>query len=153
MIVCAHGEVSEYCENRDMIIVERYSGEIENYGGVCRVLVTDRDMSPGEYYYLKGKMLVQGIELVSTRYVDTENLSQGIVKAANEKRPGPGRPKFGDRSEAEMAVVRRILELKDGGSTLKEISEDPDVHYLDGEKIPVSTIQVILRNREKYERK
>ena len=30
MIVCAHGEVSEYCKNRDMIIVERYDGDIEN---------------------------------------------------------------------------------------------------------------------------
>lgn len=152
MIVCAHGEVSEYCENRDMIIVERYSGDIENYGGVCRVLVTDREMSPGEYYYLKGKMLAQGIELVSTRYVDTENLSYETVREVREKRPVVGRPKFGDRSEAEMAVVNRIFELKDGGSTLKEISEDPGVRYLDGSIIPVSTIQVILRNREKYER-
>lgn len=150
MIVCAHGEVSEYCENRDMIIVEQYTGDIESYGGVCRVLVTDREMSPGEYYYLKGKMLAQGVELVSVRYVDTENLSYGVVKTAQEKRPPRGRRKFGDGSEAEMAVVRRIFELKDAGCTMKKISEDPDVHYLDGRKIPVSTIQVILDNRDKY---
>ena len=148
MIVCAHGEVSEYCENRDMIIVERYTGEIENYSGTCAVLVTDRDMSAGEYYYLKGKMLARGIELVSTRYVDTENLIQGAVKDVSEKRSG--RRKFGDGSEAEMAVVRRIFELRDGGATYKEISEDENVHYLDGRKMPTSTIQVILSNREKY---
>ena len=150
MIVCAHGEVSEYCKNRDMIIVEQYTGDIENYGGVCRVLVTDQSMSVSEYYYLKGKMLGAGVELVSVKYVDTENLSYDVVKAVEAKHPGRGRRKFGEGSEAEMAVVRRIFELKDSGSSLKRISEDPDVHYLDGRKMPVSTIQVILKNREKY---
>lgn len=153
MIVCAHGEVSEYCESRDMIVIEQYDGDIENYGGVCRVLVTNQDMSSGEYYYLKGKMLAQGVELVSTRYVDTENLAQGVAREVSEKHPGRGRRKFGEKSEAEMVVVRRIFEMKDGGSTLKDISEDPDVRYLDGRKIPVSSIQVILRNRDKYGRK
>lgn len=148
MIVCAHGEVSEYCENRDMIIVERFTGEIENYSGVCAVLVTDREMSSGEYFYLKGKMLARGVELVSTRYVDTENLAQGAVKEVSEKRRG--RRRFGSDSEAEMAVVRRIFELKDGGATFQEIRDDENVHYLDGRKIPISTIQVILNNREKY---
>lgn len=147
MIVCAHGEVSEYCENRDMIIVERYDGDIENYGGVCRVLVTDRDMSPGEYYYLKGKMLARGVELVSTRYVDTENLAHGVIKDVPEKR-SRGRRKFGDSSEAERSVVDRIFELRDMGCTLKEISEK--VGYPDGRKISISTIQVILKNRHKY---
>ena len=144
MIVCAHGEVSEYCENRDMIIVERYAGDIEKYNGVCRVLVTDREMSSSEYYYLKGKMLAQGVELVSTRYVDTENLSQGIVQEVYEKRPGPGRKKFGENSEAEMVVVRRIFELRDSGSSLREISEDEKVGYLDGRKMSISTIQKVF---------
>lgn len=150
MIVCAHGEVSEYCENRDMIIVEQYTGDIESYGGVCRVLVTDREMSSGEYYYLKGKMLAQGVELVSTRYVDTENLSHEVIKVVEEKRPGQGRRKFGQGSDEEMAVVRRIFELRDAGYTLRAISKDPGVRYLDGRQMPVSTIQVILNNREKY---
>ncbi len=150
MIVCAHGEVSEYCENRDMIIVERYSGDIESYGGVCRVLVTDREMSAGEYYYLKGKMLAQGVELVSTRYVDTENLALGAVREVSEKYPSRGRRKFGSRSEAEMAVVRKIFELRDSGCTLKEISEHEEVGYLDGTKMSISTIQTILNNRDKY---
>lgn len=148
MIVCAHGDVTEYCENRDMIIVERYTGDIENYCGVSPVLVTDREMSSGEYYYLKGKMLARGVELVSTRYVDTENLAQGTVKEVSEKRRG--RRKYGDGSEAEKAVVDRIFELRDAGRTLKEISEDEAVGYLDGRKMSISTIQVILRNREKY---
>ena len=150
MIVCAHGEVSEYCEKRDMIIIERYTGEIENYGGVCRVLVTDQEMSAGEYYYLKGKMLAQGVELVSTRYVDTENLSYDVVQEVYEKRPVQGRKKFGERSEAEKVVLDRIFELHDRGYTLRKISEDEKVGYPDGRKMSISTIQVILKNREKY---
>lgn len=148
MIVCAHGEVTEYCESRDMIIVERYTGDIENYCGVSPVLVTDREMSSGEYYYLKGKMLARGVELVSTRYVDTENLSQGMVKEVSEKRRG--RPKFGDGSEAEMAVVRRIFELRDARVSLRDIAEDEKVRRVNGEKLSVSTIQTILNNRDKY---
>lgn len=150
MIVCAHGEVTEYCKNRDMIIIERYTGDIENYGGVCRVLVTDQDMSAGEYYFLKGKMLARGIELVSTQYVDMENLSYDKVQEVYEKRPGAGRKKFGTGSAAERAVVDRIFELRDSGCTLKEISEDERVSYLDGRKMALSTIQVILKNRDKY---
>jgi hypothetical protein len=134
----------------DMIIVERYAGEIENYNGCCCVLVTDREMSAGEYYYLKGKMLARGIELVSTKYVDTENLSQVVVKNVQEKR-SRGRRRFGEDSEAEMAVVRRIFELRDAGRTMKEITEDEKVCYLDGRRMVVSTIQTILNNREKYE--
>ena len=149
MIVCAHGEVSEYCEKMDMIIVERYAGEIENYNGSCCVLVTDQEMSAGEYYFLKGKMLARGVELVSTRYVDTENLSYGEVKAAPAKR-GRGRRRFGEDSEAEMVVVRRIFELRDAGRTMKEISEDEKVCYQDGRRMGVSTIQTILNNRDKY---
>lgn len=147
MIVCAHGKVSEYCENRDMVIIEQHTGDIESYCGVCRVLVTDREMSAGEYYYLKGKMLAQGVELISTRYVDSENLAYGVMQ---EKNTGRGRPKFGSKSDAEMAVVRKIFELRDGGSTLKEISEHEEVSYLDGTKMSISTIQTILNNRDKY---
>lgn len=150
MIVCAHGEVSEYCKKRDMIIVERYDGDIENYGGVCRVLVTDQDMSSGEYYFLKGKMLAQGVELVSTRYVDRENLSYDDVKYAAEKRKSGGRPKFGDNSETERAVVDRIFELRDAGYKLRAIADDDEVRYSDGRKMSISTIQVILKNRNKY---
>jgi hypothetical protein len=131
-----------------MIVIEKYSGDIESYCGVCRVLVTDQEMSAGEYYYLKGKMLAQGVELVSTRYVDMENLAQGAVREVTDKRRG--RRKFGDGSEAEMAVVQKIFDLRDGGSTLREISEHKEVGYLDGRKMSISTIQTILNNREKY---
>lgn len=151
MIVCAHGEVSEYCENHDMIIIEKYDGDIENYRGACCVLVTDKEFSKGEYYYLKGKMLARGIELVSTRYVDTKNLNyQAVHTTESQYSSHSGRPKFGDRSEAERAVVARIFELKDVGYTLRKIREDDKVRYPDGRELSISTIQTILKNREKY---
>jgi hypothetical protein len=106
-------------------------------------------MSSGEYYYLKGKMLARGVELVSTKYVDTENLALGVVKEVSAKR-SRGRRRFGEGSEAEMAVVRRIFELRDAGLLLREIAEDEKVRRVNGEGLSISTIQTILNNREKY---
>lgn len=150
MIVCAHGEVSEYCKNRGMTICDQHIGNIEDYQGVCRVLVTDQSMGENEFYALKLKMLKRGVELISVDHTD-EAMSEFVSYLAMQKRAGSGgRRKFGDGSEAEMAVVRRIFELRDSGYKLRAISEDPKVRYLDGRKMPISTIQVILKNREKY---
>lgn len=150
MIVCAHGEVSEYCKNNGMVICDQHIGSIEEYQGVCRVLVTDAVMGENEFYALKLKMLKRGVELISTNYSDAA-MSEFVSYLAMQKRGGSGgRRKFGDGSEAEMAVVRRIFELRDAGRTLKVISEDPEVRYLDGRKMSTSTIQVILKNRGKY---
>lgn len=150
MIVCAHGEVSEYCKNNGMVICDQHIGSIEEYQGICRVLVTDAEMSENEFYALKLKMLKRGVELISVDYSD-EAMSEFVSYLAMQNRGGDrGRRKFGDRSEAERAVVRRIFELRDSGYTMRAISNDPGVHYLDGRKIPISTIQVILNNREKY---
>lgn len=151
MIVCAHGEVSEYCKNHGMTICDQHIGDIEEYQGVCRVLVTDAPMGENEFYALKLKMLKRGVELVSIDHSD-EAMSEFVSYLAMQSRGGNGggRPRFGSGSEAEMAVVRRIFELRDAGSTLREISESPEVAYLDGRRISVSTIQGILRNREKY---
>lgn len=151
MIVCAHGEVSEYCKNHGMTICDQHIGDIEEYQGVCRVLVTDAPMGENEFYALKLKMLKRGVELVSIDHSD-EAMSEFVSYLAMQSRGGNGggRPRFGSGSEAEMAVVRRIFELRDAGCTLREISENPEVAYLDGRRISVSTIQGILRNREKY---
>ena len=151
MIVCAHGEVSEYCKNHGMTICDQHIGDIEEYQGVCRVLVTDAPMGENEFYALKLKMLKRGVELVSIDHSD-EAMSEFVSYLAMQSRGGNGggRPRFGSGSEAEMVVVRRIFELRDAGCTLREISENPEVAYLDGRRISVSTIQGILRNREKY---
>lgn len=153
MIVCAHGEVSEYCKNHGMTICEQYTGDIPDYKGVCRVLVTDQKMEENEFYGLKLKMLRRGVELISVHHND-EHVGEFIGYLAAQKRGARiGRRKFGDNSRAERAVLNRIFEMRDSGFTMKAISDDPDVHYPDGRTIPVSTIQVFLRNREKYERK
>ena len=149
MIVCAHGEVSEYCKNHGMTICAEHIGPIEDYEGVCRVLVTDQDMGENEFYALKLAMLRRGVELISVHYGDSV-IDEFVAFMAHQKQTGPGRRKFGDKSPEEMAVVRRIFALRDGGKTLKEISEDAQVHHMDGRRMTVSTIQGILRNRDKY---
>jgi hypothetical protein len=52
-----------------------------------------------------------------------------------------------------MAVARRVIEMRDLGYTLRQIRDDEDVYHTDGKKLATSTIQQIIRNREKYERK
>ena len=158
MLVCGNGKVSEFCKNHDMLICESYDGDPESYSGTCHVLVTDRDMSENEYYFLKGKLLARGVELVSTRYKDDELISGFLAyQVAPRKKNYVGRQMFGycvKNGEAgpvpgSLAVVRRILELRDEGYTLRKIREDAGVHHLDGRCLSVSTIQQIIKNREK----
>lgn len=150
MIVCAHGEVSEYCKNHGMTICDQHIGDIQDYEGICRVVVTDQPMSENEFYALKLRMLKRGIELISVNHSD-ESMNEFISYMAQQKQNrGGGRRKFGDNSEAEMAVVRRIFELRDAGYKLRAIADDDKVGYPDGRKMAISTIQVILKNRGKY---
>ena len=166
MVVCIHGDPSEFCEQNDMIPVAQYIGKIEDYKGDCRILVTDRDMSENEYYYLKGLLLARGVDLISTRYKDDEKVL-GVVmytaQRAQERRKQSygGRQPFGYyRKNGEvlenpkmMAVARRVIELRDSGMTLTVIQDDENVRHMDGRKISISTIQQILKNRDKYEKK
>ena len=160
MMVCAHGNVTEYCGSRDMLICEIWEGDICDYKGSCRVLVTDREMSEQEYYYLKGKMLGRGVELISTRYTDNKLMMEFLSYQAERKRQKyGGRQPFGYRKVGaeireipEMIdVARKIIMLKDAGATLRQIHECESVHHPDGRKISVSTIQQIIKNRERYE--
>lgn len=159
MIVCAHGEVSEYCKNHGLVICGEHIGDIEDYRGKLPVLVTDVDIPEMEFFALKERMLRRGVELVSTRYSDTA-MAEYIAYQATENRreKSGGRAMFGYRwengelavVERDMTVVRRIFELRDAGWSYKRIAEDDAVSYADGRKLSVSTIQVIIRNREKY---
>ena len=161
MIVCAHGDVDLFCGTRGMIPVCRYEGNIEEYSGVCRVLVTDSEISEREYYLLKSRMLVKGVELVSTLYEDSEFISKFIVESieAKHRKKSGGRCKFGFRNingevkltENGRAVVNRIFELRDRGYSYHAIRNDENVRHLDGRMLAVSTIQVILENRKVYE--
>lgn len=160
MMVCGHGDVAEFCERMEMVVGEQYTGDLIDYRGSCRVLVTDQDLPEMEYYMLKGKLMGRGIELVSTRIIDDPRMIELLMCQVKErKRSYGGRQSFGYRRKGEkvepipesIAVVRRILELRDAGYTLRGIHEDEGVHHPDGRKISVSTIQQIIKNRSKYE--
>ena len=161
MIVCAHGNVDLFCGTRGLIIVSRYDGDIEDYSGVCRILVTDSDISEREYYLLKSTMLGKGVELVSTLYEDSEFISKFIVESleAKHRKKSGGRCKFGfQKIDGELkltdngrVVVNRIFEMRDRGCTYNVIRNDDNVRHPDGRMLAVSTIQIILKNREVYE--
>ena len=141
MLVCAHGNVTEYCDTHDMRICETWDGDIKEYSGACRVLVTDSDISRYEYYFLKGEMLARGIELVSTRWRDDTLVAEYIAYAAARKERKSGR-----RSMISAEVRRRICELRATGMSLRMIREDGGVRTPRGGKLSVSTILSIVRS-------
>lgn len=143
-----------------MVVCEEYDGDIADYSGSCRVLVTGQDLPEMEYYLLKGKLMSRGIELISSRWIDDPKMVAFLIHQAKSRKQQYGaRQSFGFRRRGgqieeipdSMAVARRILELRDAGITLRGIQEDEKVHHPDGRKISVSTIQQIIKNREKYE--
>ena len=143
-----------------MVVCEEYDGDIADYNGSCRVLVTAQDLPEMEYYMLKGKLMGRGIELISSRWIDDPRMIALLrCQVQSRKEKYGGRQSFGYRRRGgqveeipeSMAVARRILELRDAGITLRGIQEDKGVHHPDGRKISVSTIQQIIKNREKYE--
>ena len=159
MIVCAHGEVTEYCEQHDMVIGDCYIGKIEDYKGACPVLVTDEALGENRFYELKLLLFRRGVELVSTRYADEKVTSFISHMALLQKAKRGGRMKFGFRrvggkavlTEEGRAVAQRIFELREAGFTLKQISEDKDIHHPGGRRMSTSTVQQILKNRRNYE--
>lgn len=157
MIVCAHGNVDDFCAEHDMVIVERYDGAIDMYRGSCAVIVTDSEMPHHVYCSLKIEMLGRGVELLSTTHQDDELFGK-LVYAYARKRGRSGRPRFGMDSMGRLSehgrrVSRLVIELREHGCTLKEIAEHPEVRHLDGRSLGMTTIQQILKNRELYEGK
>ena len=159
MIVAAHGDVDQYCSEHDMIIGERYVGDLREYKG-RGPLVTDADIAKNEYFYIKYKMLLRKVQIISTRWASVE-LSEFVAYCAeqeSQRRKESGRVRFGYRRRggmivddpAGMRVVDRIFELRDSGATYAQIQADEGVHHYDGRRMSISTIQVILNNREKY---
>ena len=159
MMVCGHGDVAEFCARMKMVVCEEYDGDIADYSGSCRVLVTDQDLPEMEYYLLKGKLMGRGIELISSRWIDDPKMVALLrCQVQNRKEKYGGRQKFGYRRcggqveeiPESMAVARRIIEMRDAGITLRGIQESEGVRHPDGRKISVSTIQQIINNREIY---
>ena len=162
MIVCTHGNVNEFCREHGMLVVDSHKGDIDEYGGLFRVIVTDQEMSENEYYALKGRMLAKGYELVSVHYTDKRcmiDLITHMVSKDIESR----REKFGGRhmfgtnddglTDHGREVVKKILELRDLGCTLRQIKEHEGVCHPGGGCLSISTIQTIIKNRSIYEEK
>lgn len=159
MIVCAHGDVKEFCESKDMLICSEYSGELTDYHGGCHIIVTDQHMEKSEYYYYKDTLMRRGVDLISTEHEDTAEMLEYLAYLAERRREKyGGRQPFGYQRKngvvienpALMEVARKIIEMRDEGVTLREIRETPGICHQDGRKIGVSTIQQIIKNREKY---
>ena len=165
-IVAAHMDVNgcvwQYCVNHGHEIGERYNGKIDEYDGKCRIIVTGQPMEKYEYYHLKMVMLGERIELISIEWESTEldGFVEYLHQHSTRKSGGHGRLPFGfiwkNGEPAEVPegieIARRIIALRDAGKKYLEIQADPDVHHLDGREMSLSTIQVILRNRDKYAR-
>jgi hypothetical protein len=161
MRVCAHGDVAEFCREHDMVICDTWDGNIENYRGGCRVLVSDQSLSENEYYFLKSRLMARGIELISTHHKDDESMV-GFLMYANERDKSRHATRLpmgycwsdGQKIEDKerMAVARRIIELRERGLTYREIRDDENVRRRDGEKLSLSTIQNVWRNKEFYKK-
>lgn len=156
MIVCAHGDVFEYCKRKGMIIVETWDGDFREYDGKCPAIVTDADISEVEYYFEKGKLLARRIDLISTRYTDDEKLVSYISYSTDRGGGKKGRVAFGYRREGkklvevpeEMAVIAKIRELSESGMTIREIQTADGVCHADGRRLSVSMIHKILKRRD-----
>ena len=145
MFVCAHGNVADFCKKRDMIICDVWEGNLRDYKGHCRVLVTDSDMSEGEYAYLKGELFAKGIELISVKYKDTQLLSEYLVCATKERKARRGGRKLFD----DRIVIDRILELRRAGMSLRAIQADEKVRHKNGKKLSISTISKIIEREDR----
>lgn len=164
MVVCAHdkhGEVRGFCEAHEMRILETYTGDIQEfYKSNCSVVVTDTDMSREEYDSLKCTLFGRGVELVSTKWTDDEVILRLLHNQIQNRRKRGGRQMFGYTKKngvtveipEKIAVARRVLKLRDEGITLKGIQADREVRHNDGQKLAISTIQQIIKNRGVYEK-
>lgn len=153
MVVCAHGEVAGFCEKHNIEILERYNGDLKDYSGSCAVIVTDQQMTREEYETLKCTMFGRGLELISTEWTDDAIIVALLRQTVERRKKRGGRQMFGFTKKngviveipARMATARGIIEMRDNHKTLREIRE----RY----GLSLSTIQTIINNRDKYERK
>lgn len=152
MVVCAHGEVTKFCEEHKIRILESYGGNLEDYKGNCPVVVTDMAMTRVEYDSLKCTLFGRGVELISTEWTDDELILRLLHNQIENRGKRGGRQMFGYSKKngevieipEKMKVARLIIEMRDAGKTLREIAQVVD--------LSVTTIQTILGNREVYEK-
>ena len=159
MVVCAHGEVRKFCENHEMQILEKYEGDLKDYHGNCAVVVTDQVMTREEYDRLKCELFGRGVELISTEWTDDEVILRLLRNQIEQRGKRGGRRIFGFyqkngqlvKNPGKIMVAQRIIGMRDAGYTLREIREADGICNLDGSLLALTTIQTIIKNREKYE--
>lgn len=160
MVVCAHGDVDKFCEKHKIEILERYNGDLEDYIGNCVVIVTDQQMTREQYESLKCTMFGRGLEVISTEWTDDAIILALLRQTVDRRKRRGGRNPFGYRKEdGELVeipmlidVARDVIRMRDAGRTLKYIRDHEDIRHLDGKKISMSTIQLIIKNRRMYEK-
>ncbi len=158
MVVCAHGDVSEFCEKHEMEILESYSGSLEEYKGNCAVIVTAEDLTREDYDSLKCSLFGRGIELVSVKWPDDDVILRLLRNQIEQRGKRGGRQMFGFYKKygliteipEKIALARRIIKMRDAGKTLREIQVETGGYYEDGRPLSMSTIQQIIKNRKEY---
>lgn len=161
MIVCAHGDVAVFCEKHRMRILETYTGDLRNYKGNCPVIVTNQQMTREEYEELKCELFGRRVEMVSVDWTDGAVIMALLRKQVAQRGKRGGRQPFGFYKKngviteipEVIAVARKVIELRDKGYSLRDIKDRSDIRHPDGGELGLSTIQAIVKNREKYERK
>ena len=98
--------------------------------------------------------------MISTKWTDDEAILRMLRLEQERKSRRGGRQMFGYyRKNGEvheipdaMEVARRIISLRDAGLTYREIRETEGIEHTGGKKLSLSTIQVIVKHRELYEK-
>ena len=94
MIVCTHGDVADFCRKHHMVAVETHDGDLLDYSGDSRILVTAQEMTEMEYYFMKSELMKRGVELVSVIHRDNAELLE-LATYMNSRKKNGGRSKFG----------------------------------------------------------
>ena len=162
MIVCVCGgaEADAFCEQHGFLVLAHYHGDLLDYSGEAPVLVTDQEMTREGYDRWKCYMFGRGVELISTKWTDDEAILRMLRLERERKNRRGGRQAFGftmmngETCEIPGAieVARRIIGLRDAGLTYREIQDTEGITHVGGKRLSLSTIQVIVKNRELYEK-
>lgn len=161
MVVCTHGDVADFCRKYNMKVLETYEGDLSAYYGSCPILVTNLMMDREAYDSLKCELFSRGVDLVSTHWLDDDVVIRLLRNQLDRKKKRGGRQMFGYYKKMgviveipeKLEVARLVLKLRDSGWTLRAIQEDDRIcDPTTGRELCMSTIQTILKNREKYEK-
>lgn len=168
--VAAQGDVSRFCAENGLVVVEEYSGNILEYDGRSEILVVSGEWTIFEFYYCQYRLLKRGKLLVSADgYGDFGTVIEQFVKylvardldLQRKNRKG-GRQPYGFRwidgarveIPSEMAIARMIIQMREvEHKSYREIEHEvyaEGYRNQKGHKLTVSTIQVILKNRDLY---